>query len=81
MSRPSWKGEAKANANGWQTFSDAIVRVLSQQKELLVFILWGGFAQRKGKVIAARRRDRAPVATERNQVCVCVLFADKRLAC
>lgn len=36
---------------GWQTFTDAVVRVLSQRKEPLVFLLWGGFAQRKGKVI------------------------------
>lgn len=47
------KGEANSHEKyGWQTFTDAIVRVLSQQKEPLVFILWGGFAQRKGKVIA-----------------------------
>ena len=38
---------------GWQTFTDAAVRVLSQRSEPLVFMLWGGFAQRKGKVMPA----------------------------
>ena len=37
---------------GWQTFTDAAVRILSQRSEPLVFMLWGGFAQKKGKVIA-----------------------------
>ena len=36
---------------GWQTFTDAVVRTLNQRSEPLVFILWGGFAQKKGKMI------------------------------
>ncbi len=36
---------------GWERFTDTVVRVLSEQKENLVFILWGGYAQKKGSVI------------------------------
>lgn len=36
---------------GWERFTDTVVRVLSEQKENLVFILWGSYAQKKGSVI------------------------------
>jgi len=36
---------------GWEQFTDAVVKILSDQKENLVFILWGGYAQKKGSVI------------------------------
>jgi uracil-DNA glycosylase len=36
---------------GWEQFTDAAIRALSQQKEHLVFLLWGRYAQEKGKVI------------------------------
>jgi uracil-DNA glycosylase len=36
---------------GWEKFTDAVVRILSEQKENLVFILWGSYAQKKGSVI------------------------------
>jgi len=36
---------------GWQTFTDAVIKLLSDQKKDLVFMLWGGFAQKKGKII------------------------------
>ena len=36
---------------GWEKFTDAVVKILSVQKENLVFILWGGYAQKKGSVI------------------------------
>lgn len=32
---------------GWETFSDAIIKHLSNQKENLVFILWGKYAEAK----------------------------------
>lgn len=32
---------------GWQNFTDAVIRVLSQEREHLVFMLWGGFARKK----------------------------------
>ncbi len=36
---------------GWERFTDAVIRSLSEQKENLVFILWGAYAQKKGSVI------------------------------
>lgn len=36
---------------GWETFTDAVIKCLSDEKENLVFMLWGRYAQEKGKVI------------------------------
>jgi uracil-DNA glycosylase len=36
---------------GWETFTDAVIRTVSEEKENVVFILWGAYAQRKGTVI------------------------------
>jgi len=36
---------------GWEEFTDAVIKVLSEQKDHLVFILWGAYAQKKGAVI------------------------------
>lgn len=36
---------------GWESFTDKAVQVLSEQKEHLVFLLWGNYAKEKGKVI------------------------------
>ena len=36
---------------GWQTFTDAVIRRLSGQREHLVFMLWGRFAQGKKALI------------------------------
>lgn len=36
---------------GWEEFTDAVIKVLSEKKENLVFILWGKYAQDKGTVI------------------------------
>jgi len=36
---------------GWEQFSDEIVAVLNRDKEHLVFMLWGKYAQDKGKLI------------------------------
>lgn len=33
---------------GWEEFTDAVVRVLNDEKERLVFILWGNYAKQKG---------------------------------
>ena len=32
----------------WNLFTDAVIQKLSDEKEGLVFLLWGGFAQKKG---------------------------------
>ena len=36
---------------GWQNFTDAVIRTLSTEKEHLVFLLWGAFAQKKRSLI------------------------------
>ncbi len=36
---------------GWEKFTDAVIQKLSNEKEHLVFILWGRYAQDKGSVI------------------------------
>jgi len=38
---------------GWEQFTDAIINHLANQKEHLVFILWGNYAQKKGAFIDA----------------------------
>ncbi|MFN7330000.1 MAG: uracil-DNA glycosylase, partial [Bacteroidota bacterium] len=36
---------------GWEQFTDAAIKALSDQRENLVFVLWGAYAQKKGEVI------------------------------
>lgn len=36
---------------GWETFTDAVISLLSLHRQNLVFMLWGSYAQRKGQVI------------------------------
>lgn len=37
--------------HGWETFTDSVIRILAEQREHLVFLLWGSYAQRKGAFI------------------------------
>ena len=36
---------------GWEIFTDAVIRCLSDEKENVVFMLWGRYAQEKGRII------------------------------
>lgn len=36
---------------GWETFTDTVIKVISEEKENVVFLLWGGFAKKKSKLI------------------------------
>ncbi|WP_026464790.1 uracil-DNA glycosylase [Adhaeribacter aquaticus] len=36
---------------GWEEFTDAAIRALSEKKQGLVFLLWGAYAQKKGAII------------------------------
>jgi uracil-DNA glycosylase len=36
---------------GWETFTDRIVAILNEQRSGLVFLLWGGYAQKKGAIV------------------------------
>lgn len=40
---------------GWERFTDAAIKALSDKREHLVFLLWGKYAQEKGTVIDASR--------------------------
>lgn len=46
--------EAQAGSHqgkGWETFTDQVVKYISDEKENVVFMLWGAYAQKKGNVI------------------------------
>ncbi|MFI2810595.1 MULTISPECIES: uracil-DNA glycosylase [Microbulbifer] len=46
--------DSKAGAHqgrGWEQFTDAAIHALAEQREGLVFILWGSYAQKKGAFI------------------------------
>ncbi len=36
---------------GWEEFTDAVIKCISDKKENVVFLLWGGFAKKKGAKI------------------------------
>ena len=40
---------------GWQNFTDAAIAALSNHREQVVFMLWGGFARSKKRLIDANR--------------------------
>lgn len=52
------EGAAHSHARrGWETFTDAVVRLVAERDSRVVFALWGGYAQRKRPLV-----DRAPHA-------------------
>ena len=36
---------------GWEQFTDAVIRKISEERENVVFLLWGAYAQKKGEII------------------------------
>jgi uracil-DNA glycosylase len=40
---------------GWEGFTDAVVDRLNRERENLVFLLWGSYAQAKGKLVDSGR--------------------------
>ena len=40
---------------GWEGFTDAVIRVVNDSKDNIVFILWGAYAQRKGEIIDRKK--------------------------
>jgi uracil-DNA glycosylase len=40
---------------GWEAFTDEVIRQISTQRESVVFMLWGAYAQAKGKIIDNQR--------------------------
>lgn len=40
---------------GWETFTDAVIKKISEEKDGVVFLLWGAYAQKKGEIIDRNR--------------------------
>ena len=48
--------EAASHAGrGWETFTDAVVRAISERKQGVVYMLWGSYAQKKGAIADPQR--------------------------
>ncbi|AGC42086.1 uracil-DNA glycosylase [Myxococcus stipitatus DSM 14675] len=41
--------------HGWEDFTDAVIRAVSAKEDPVVFLLWGKYAQKKKKLIDAKR--------------------------
>jgi uracil-DNA glycosylase len=53
--------EANSHKNqGWETFTDAVIRTLNDREDPVVFVFWGAYAQKKGKLVDPTRH---PVLT------------------
>jgi len=42
---------------GWEEFSDSIIKVISKEKNNIVFLLWGGYARKKAKIIDVKKHN------------------------
>jgi len=40
---------------GWEKFTDAVIKALNDQHDSIVFLLWGAYAQKKGKLIDTKK--------------------------
>jgi uracil-DNA glycosylase len=40
---------------GWEVFTDAVIQVINGREQPAVFLLWGGYAQKKGKLVDTSR--------------------------
>ncbi|RKF03264.1 uracil-DNA glycosylase [Tenacibaculum lutimaris] len=49
-------GEAGSHQKqGWEQFTDAVIQKISEEKKDIVFLLWGGFAKKKAKLIDSKK--------------------------
>ena len=46
---------ASHQGKGWETFTDRVIEVVNREREGVVFMLWGSYAQRKGAIIDRQR--------------------------
>jgi uracil-DNA glycosylase len=46
---------ASHQGKGWETFTDRVIEVVNREREGVVFMLWGSYAQSKGAIIDRRR--------------------------
>jgi uracil-DNA glycosylase len=50
------RGEANSHKNhGWEHFTDAVIKVVDAREKPVVFVLWGGYAQKKVKLIKGKQ--------------------------
>lgn len=48
-------GESNSHEHlGWSVFTDAVIEALAKHKKHLVYLLWGGFAQKKAKMVNSK---------------------------
>lgn len=48
--------EPASHANkGWETFTDQVIRVVDAKADPVVFLLWGGYARKKAKLVDTKR--------------------------
>lgn len=40
---------------GWEQFTDAVISIISEKKENVVFLLWGGYAKKKMSLIDSKK--------------------------
>ena len=46
------RGNTASHANqGWETFTDNVIKIISKEKSNLIFMLWGNYAKNKEKFI------------------------------
>ncbi|RDC53244.1 uracil-DNA glycosylase [Acinetobacter sp. RIT592] len=66
---------------GWEEFTDHVIDVLNEQREHIVFILWGAYAQRKGqrinqdKHLVLKAAHPSPLAANRGGFFGCKIFS------
>lgn len=46
---------ASHQGKGWETFTDAVIKKLSDKKEHVVFLLWGNYARKKSELIDSEK--------------------------
>ena len=46
---------ASHQGKGWESFTDRIISLLNERRQNLVFMLWGSYAQEKGRIIDRNR--------------------------
>ncbi|XP_064613865.1 uracil-DNA glycosylase-like [Liolophura sinensis] len=71
---------------GWQKFTDKVIKVISDSCDGVVFILWGGFAQKKDKLINGNKHTiikaahPSPLSVTKFLGCKCFSKANAELA-
>jgi uracil-DNA glycosylase len=50
------RGEPNSHkSQGWEKFTDAVIRALDAREKPVVFVLWGGYAQKKEKLVKGKQ--------------------------